>query len=348
MEGEAELRRSPRTSITRIGRTIANSTNAWPSSRWSLERVVCVGSCSCRMRFGQGLRRLGGGPDRLRRSLTRPDRGADLRDRALDGGAEARPRDGEQHGRRRSQRGRARTRRTSGRSRSCCRRQCGRPSDETIDMRCSPPWYARATIALAFAGAVVERPRVGRIARVGGPRVVRTTRSVDAIRLRARRYRHWPRWSSENRSRRPEGRSSASAARSPTASSAVGADCSGARDCERPRDADRPTWSVHTAFMRFAIDVVFLDGDLTVLEIRKQLRPWRAAVQRRRALGARARRGRVRAAGDRGRRPARLGRPRARRDRRPRLDARASARLAVRRRARRGRARPLRLRPRPG
>ena len=26
----------------------------------------------------------------------------------------------------------------------------------------------------------------------------------------------------------------------------------------------RPTWSVHTAFMRFAIDVLFLDRELTV------------------------------------------------------------------------------------
>jgi uncharacterized membrane protein (UPF0127 family) len=40
----------------------------------------------------------------------------------------------------------------------------------------------------------------------------------------------------------------------------------------------RPTWSVHTAFMRFAIDVVFLDGELTVLKVARQLRPWRAAA----------------------------------------------------------------------
>ena len=42
----------------------------------------------------------------------------------------------------------------------------------------------------------------------------------------------------------------------------------------------RPTWSVHTAFMRFAIDVVFLDEDLTVLKIAQRLRPWRAAFRR--------------------------------------------------------------------
>jgi uncharacterized protein len=42
----------------------------------------------------------------------------------------------------------------------------------------------------------------------------------------------------------------------------------------------RPTWSVHTWFMRFAIDVVFLDADLTVLKIADRLRPWRAAFRR--------------------------------------------------------------------
>ncbi len=40
-----------------------------------------------------------------------------------------------------------------------------------------------------------------------------------------------------------------------------------------------PTWSVHTWFMRFPIDVVFLDRDLTVLEIRKDVRPWRMAAR---------------------------------------------------------------------
>jgi uncharacterized membrane protein (UPF0127 family) len=41
----------------------------------------------------------------------------------------------------------------------------------------------------------------------------------------------------------------------------------------------RPTWSVHTAFMRFAIDVVFLDEELTVLKIARRLRPWRASAR---------------------------------------------------------------------
>ena len=40
-----------------------------------------------------------------------------------------------------------------------------------------------------------------------------------------------------------------------------------------------PTWSVHTWFMRFPIDVVFLDRDLTVLKIRKHMGPWRAAAR---------------------------------------------------------------------
>jgi uncharacterized membrane protein (UPF0127 family) len=45
-----------------------------------------------------------------------------------------------------------------------------------------------------------------------------------------------------------------------------------------------PTSGVHTAFMRFPIDVVFLDRDLRVLSVRPAVRPWRAATQR----GARA------------------------------------------------------------
>ncbi len=46
----------------------------------------------------------------------------------------------------------------------------------------------------------------------------------------------------------------------------------------------RPSASIHTAFMRFPIDVVFLDADLCVLGVRHNLRPWRAAGDR----GARA------------------------------------------------------------
>jgi uncharacterized membrane protein (UPF0127 family) len=42
----------------------------------------------------------------------------------------------------------------------------------------------------------------------------------------------------------------------------------------------RPSPSVHTWFMRFAIDVVFLDGDLRVLDARSDVRPWRMAGRR--------------------------------------------------------------------
>jgi uncharacterized membrane protein (UPF0127 family) len=41
-----------------------------------------------------------------------------------------------------------------------------------------------------------------------------------------------------------------------------------------------PASSVHTLFMRFAIDVVFLDRDLRVLAVREAVRPWRAAAKR--------------------------------------------------------------------
>jgi uncharacterized protein len=42
----------------------------------------------------------------------------------------------------------------------------------------------------------------------------------------------------------------------------------------------RPAGSIHTFFMRFAIDAVFCDGDLRVLDVREGLRPWRAASVR--------------------------------------------------------------------
>ncbi|MEA2334752.1 MAG: uncharacterized protein QOG40_1242 [Solirubrobacteraceae bacterium] len=41
-----------------------------------------------------------------------------------------------------------------------------------------------------------------------------------------------------------------------------------------------PAPAIHTAFMRFPIDALFLDGDLQVLEIVEQLRPWRVASKR--------------------------------------------------------------------
>jgi hypothetical protein len=39
----------------------------------------------------------------------------------------------------------------------------------------------------------------------------------------------------------------------------------------------RPSGSIHTCFMRFTIDAVFLDAELRVLRVRSDLRPWRAA-----------------------------------------------------------------------
>ena len=46
----------------------------------------------------------------------------------------------------------------------------------------------------------------------------------------------------------------------------------------------RPAGSVHTAFMRFPIDVVFLDGAMQVLRVEPNVPPWRMTGQR----GARA------------------------------------------------------------
>ena len=39
----------------------------------------------------------------------------------------------------------------------------------------------------------------------------------------------------------------------------------------------KPASSVHMAFMRFAIDAVFLDRELRVVKIAADLKPWRAA-----------------------------------------------------------------------
>lgn len=39
----------------------------------------------------------------------------------------------------------------------------------------------------------------------------------------------------------------------------------------------RPAPSIHTFFMRFAIDAVFMDRDLVVLKVTRDLRPWRMA-----------------------------------------------------------------------
>src|SRR5436305_6686395 len=42
----------------------------------------------------------------------------------------------------------------------------------------------------------------------------------------------------------------------------------------------RPGWSIHTAFMRFPIDVVYVDADQVVMKIVPNLRPWRASTCR--------------------------------------------------------------------
>jgi uncharacterized membrane protein (UPF0127 family) len=46
----------------------------------------------------------------------------------------------------------------------------------------------------------------------------------------------------------------------------------------------RPAGSIHTAFMRFPIDAVFVDADGRVLKIAEALPPWRTAA----AKGAKA------------------------------------------------------------
>jgi uncharacterized membrane protein (UPF0127 family) len=42
----------------------------------------------------------------------------------------------------------------------------------------------------------------------------------------------------------------------------------------------RPAPSIHTWFMRFPIDVVFMDADLLVLDVVPALKPWRMAARR--------------------------------------------------------------------
>jgi uncharacterized protein len=42
----------------------------------------------------------------------------------------------------------------------------------------------------------------------------------------------------------------------------------------------KPAGSIHTAFMRFAIDAVFLDRGNTVVKVASALRPWRTAACR--------------------------------------------------------------------
>src|SRR5262245_46280826 len=42
----------------------------------------------------------------------------------------------------------------------------------------------------------------------------------------------------------------------------------------------RPGWSIHTAFMRFPIDIVFIDADQVVMRVVPRLGPWRTAFCR--------------------------------------------------------------------
>jgi uncharacterized membrane protein (UPF0127 family) len=43
----------------------------------------------------------------------------------------------------------------------------------------------------------------------------------------------------------------------------------------------RPAGSVHMFFMRFPIDAIFCDRELTVIDVARDLRPWKIAGRRR-------------------------------------------------------------------
>jgi uncharacterized membrane protein (UPF0127 family) len=59
----------------------------------------------------------------------------------------------------------------------------------------------------------------------------------------------------------------------------------------------RPAPSVHTWFMRFPLDVVFLDADMRVLRVRAGMRPWQIAGCRGARMALELPAGRARAAG---------------------------------------------------
>jgi uncharacterized membrane protein (UPF0127 family) len=46
-----------------------------------------------------------------------------------------------------------------------------------------------------------------------------------------------------------------------------------------------PCRSIHTCFVWFALDVVCVDGEGTVVEIRRNVRPWRIVIPTRRTVG---------------------------------------------------------------
>ena len=39
-----------------------------------------------------------------------------------------------------------------------------------------------------------------------------------------------------------------------------------------------PCWAIHTAFMRFSIDVIFVNRDGLVMRVASRVAPWRAAI----------------------------------------------------------------------
>jgi uncharacterized membrane protein (UPF0127 family) len=43
----------------------------------------------------------------------------------------------------------------------------------------------------------------------------------------------------------------------------------------------RPAGSIHMFFMRFSIDAIFCDSELTVIDVVRDLRPWKMAGRRR-------------------------------------------------------------------
>jgi uncharacterized membrane protein (UPF0127 family) len=42
----------------------------------------------------------------------------------------------------------------------------------------------------------------------------------------------------------------------------------------------RPAGSIHMFFMRFAVDAVFCDGELVVIDVARDLKPWKTAARR--------------------------------------------------------------------
>jgi uncharacterized membrane protein (UPF0127 family) len=40
----------------------------------------------------------------------------------------------------------------------------------------------------------------------------------------------------------------------------------------------RPCWSIHTWFMRFSLDVIFLDRENRVVRVIRDMKPWRIAA----------------------------------------------------------------------